>query len=53
MRRVSVGDVKAFEVLPSDPALVRPARPWLLSRLPDGTAEFLLIQITRSSAPPR
>ena len=35
-------DVKAFEVLPSDPALVRPARPWLLSRLPDGTAEFLV-----------
>jgi hypothetical protein len=35
-------DVKAFEVAPSDPDLARADRPWLLRRLPDGTAEFFV-----------
>jgi len=35
-------DVKAFEVEPNDPDLARPDCPWLLRKLPDGTAEFFV-----------
>jgi hypothetical protein len=35
-------DIKAFEVLPTDPGIGVPDRPWLLRRLPDGTAHFLV-----------
>jgi hypothetical protein len=35
-------DVKAFEVEPSDPSLGGTDRPWLLRKLPDGTAEFFI-----------
>jgi hypothetical protein len=35
-------DVKAFEVEPSDPDLAGANRPWLLRKLPDGTAEFFV-----------
>lgn len=35
-------DVKAFEVEPTDSDLGSAERPWLLRRLPDGTAEFFI-----------
>jgi hypothetical protein len=35
-------DVKAFEVEASDPGLASADRPWILRKLPDGTAQFLV-----------
>ena len=35
-------DVKAFEVEATDAVLVSENRPWLLRKLPDGTAEFFI-----------
>lgn len=35
-------DVRAFDVEATDPALSGPEQPWLLKKLPDGTADFFV-----------